>query len=132
MSIKPADNCCDEKIIRELFTKHARDLYKFLYYRFGSENNPKDLVQDAFVKLWDNCQKVKPEKARSYLFTVANNQMLNNLEKKKTVLKYYLYVSRENDFESPDLDQDLDFPGLFGDQGKGGFFRFDLTYLLIL
>lgn len=45
-------------------------------------------MQEAFARLWDNCKKVSPEKAKSFLFTVANNQMLNDLARKKTVLNY--------------------------------------------
>ncbi len=101
-------NCCDEALVKELFKKHAKDLYQFLYYKYGAENHPKDLVQEAFVKLWNHCHKVLPEKARSFLFTVANNQMLNNLAKKKTVLKYNLEKSREERIESPDYLREED------------------------
>lgn len=82
------DNICDEKVFNEIFRKYSRELHDFLYYKYGIENNPKDLVQEAFFKLWDNCHKIDHEKARSYLFTVANRQMLNELSKKKTVLNY--------------------------------------------
>lgn len=81
-------NVCGDELFQELFKNHSRDLYKFLYYKYGEENNPQDLVQEAFIKLWNNCDKVPPEKARSFLFTVANNQMLNDLARKKTVIKY--------------------------------------------
>lgn len=81
------EKICDEKVFNELFKLHSKDLYKFLYYKYGSDNNPADLVQEAFIKLWNHCHKVLPEKARSFLFTVANNQMLNELAKKKDCLK---------------------------------------------
>lgn len=79
---------CQERVFRGIYQEHSRDLYKFLYYKYGAENHPEDLMQEAFVKLWDNCKKVPFEKARGFLFTVANNQMLNELAKKKTVLNY--------------------------------------------
>jgi RNA polymerase sigma-70 factor (ECF subfamily) len=81
-------NSCDEKVFDELFRTHSKDLYNFLYYKYGEDNNPADLVQEAFIKLWNNCMKVIPEKARSFLFTVASNQVLNEISKKKTALKY--------------------------------------------
>ncbi|XOV92262.1 MAG: RNA polymerase sigma factor [Bacteroidota bacterium] len=84
-----ADSPCNESVFRKLFRLHAEDLHRFIYYKYGAENNPEDIVQTTFSKLWDNCGKVSFEKARSYLFTVANNQVLNELEKKKTVLKYH-------------------------------------------
>lgn len=95
------ENVCDEKVFDELFRTHSKDLANFLYYKYGADNNPKDLVQDAFIKLWDKCKKVTPEKARSFLFTVANNQMLNELAKKKTVLNYNLQKQKVHTEESP-------------------------------
>jgi RNA polymerase sigma factor (sigma-70 family) len=97
----PERNCCDENLIKELFRKNARSLYQFLYYKYGADNHPKDLVQEAFAKLWKNCHKVYPEKARAFLFTVANNQMLNELAKKKTALKYRQEHARTEDQIQP-------------------------------
>ena len=82
------ENVCEEKTFRELFRSLSRDLHNFLYYKYGGAGNPADLVQEAFSKLWINCKNVPLQKAKSFLFTVANNQMLNELDKKKTVLKY--------------------------------------------
>ena len=101
MSDDVSDNVCKESTFEALFKAHSRDLHDFLYYKYGSENNPADLVQEAFSKLWDHCKKVTVEKARSFLFTVANNQMLNELSKKKTVLNYAQERPKEYTIESP-------------------------------
>ena len=96
-------NICDERLFNEIFRKYARELHDFLYYKYGKGNNPKDLVQEAFLKLWNNCHKVVLEKARSFLFTVANRQMLNELAKKKTVLNYVASnPGKEHNKESPE------------------------------
>lgn len=102
MEEKPVGNICEEKLFNELFRKYSKDLHDFLYYKFGKENNPKDLVQEAFIKLWNNCHKVVPEKARSFLFTVANNQMLNELSKKKTALEHAQQKPKQHTPESPE------------------------------
>lgn len=96
------ENVCEEGMFNELFKTHSKNLYQFLYYKYGAENNPRDIVQEAFIKLWDNCHKVLPEKARSFLFTVANNQMLNDLSKKKTAIKFHQEKPKDT-FESPDF-----------------------------
>jgi RNA polymerase sigma factor (sigma-70 family) len=98
-----ADNVCNEEQFNNLFKIHSKDLYKFLYYKYGEENNPKDLVQEAFIKLWNNCSKVPAEKARSFLFTVANNQMLNELAKKKTVIRYSQEKPKSYTNETPEF-----------------------------
>lgn len=97
------ENICEENLFNKLFKAHSKDLHDFLYYKFGKENNPKDLVQEAFLKLWDNCHKVSAKKAKSFLFTVANNQMLNELSKKKTVLSYAQEKPKQHTNESPEF-----------------------------
>ncbi len=95
------ENICREETFNELFKVHAKDLYNFLYYKYGSENNPHDMVQEAFIKLWDNCHKITVDKARAFLFTVANNQTLSNLAKKKTALKYAEEPIKDYTAETP-------------------------------
>lgn len=97
------ENVCKEEIFNGLFKSHSKDLHDFLYYKYGETNNPKDVVQAAFEKLWLNCKKVLPEKAKSFLFTVANNEMLNSLSRKKTVLNYKLEKPKEYTNESPEF-----------------------------
>lgn len=82
------ENVCEQKVFNELFKKLSEDLYRFLFYKFGPANNPRDMVQEAFSALWQNCHKVTITTAKSYLFTVANNKMLNDLDRKKTALSY--------------------------------------------
>ncbi|MGR7812245.1 RNA polymerase sigma factor [Lacinutrix undariae] len=82
------DNICNEVLFSSLFKKHAKDLHNFLYYKFGDHLNPKDKVQEAFIKIWENCGKIAPNKAKSFLFTTANNLMLNEVAHQKVVLKH--------------------------------------------
>jgi len=93
---------CQESVFNEIFRKYSKDLFNFLYYKYGVDNHPHDLVQETFLRLWKNCSKVHPDKVRSYLFTVANNQMLNELSKKKTVLKYQATPQKRHTSESPE------------------------------
>jgi len=92
---------CDEREFDAVFREHAKDLHDFLYYKFGAGYNPSDIVQEAFMKLWENCHKVLWEKVRSFLFTVANNRMLNELSKEKTAFKYTMEPRRDFSSESP-------------------------------
>lgn len=81
-------NCCEESVFNSLHRQYARDLHDFIYYKFGEQYNPKDKVQVAFLKLWENCKNITPDKAKSFLFSVANNTTLNVIKHKKVVLKY--------------------------------------------
>ncbi len=95
------EDVCGEEIFTNLFKAHSKDLFQFLFYKYGQGNNPRDIVQEAFIKLWDNCHKVAPAKARAFLFTVASNQMLNELAKKKTVMKHNSKEQKDYTTESP-------------------------------
>ncbi|WP_026755475.1 RNA polymerase sigma factor [Sediminibacter sp. Hel_I_10] len=88
MSKSLKDHICEEQLFAAIFKKHAKDLHDFLYYKFGQQLNPEDRMQEAFVKLWENCAKVTPSKAKSFLFTTANNLMLNAYAHQKVVLKH--------------------------------------------
>ncbi len=79
---------CNETLFANIYNKYAKNLHDFLYYKYGENLNPGDKAQDAFAKLWENCSKVPPEKAKSFVFTTANNLMLNEVKHQKVVLKY--------------------------------------------
>lgn len=88
---------CKEEVFNEIFKSNAQDLFNFLHFKYQDEDQAKDLVQDVFGKLWDNCKKVTLEKARGYLFVVANNAMKNILSKKNTALKHQANLENAND-----------------------------------
>jgi RNA polymerase sigma-70 factor (ECF subfamily) len=60
-------------------------------------------VQDAFIKLWENCKKIPPKSAKSYLFKTANNMMLNDMRHKKVVLKFQKAKPKEYTNENPEF-----------------------------
>lgn len=79
----------------------ATGLRNFLVYKTGNLQLAEDLVQDAFSKLWENCEKVTLEKAKSYLFTVGNNLFLNQVEHQKVVLKFEKKGHSQRSEETP-------------------------------
>ncbi len=96
-------NVCNEQVFSQLYKKWSQDLYNFIYYRYGEKIGPEDKVQEAFVKLWKHCKETPPEKAKSFLFTIANNLSLNDLKHQKVVLKYQEKKPREHTNESPEF-----------------------------
>jgi RNA polymerase sigma-70 factor (ECF subfamily) len=103
MTLPLNDNVCAESVYSAIFSKYSKDLHDFLYYKFGEQFNPKDKVQEAFIKLWENCSKVTPDKAKSFLFTVANNMMLNEHAHQKVVLKYQSTKPKHYTNENPEF-----------------------------
>lgn len=82
------DNICQEKVFQSIFVEQAERLRNFMYYKAGNLQEAEDLMQDAFGKLWENCAKIVFDKAKSFLFTVANNLFLNQVAHQKVVLKF--------------------------------------------
>jgi RNA polymerase sigma-70 factor (family 1) len=96
------DNTCSEHIFKTFFEKHAKALRNYLYYKFGNYDTSEDLTQEAFIKLWQNCKDVPLEKAKSYIYTIANNSFLNVKNHEKVVLNFEKQtIKNEKDYESP-------------------------------
>ena len=75
-----------------------------MYYKFGNEDQAEDITQEAFIKLWQNCADVPLEKAKSYLYTIANNASLNIIAHQKVVLNYAKSSpNKESTNESPEF-----------------------------
>ncbi len=101
MNTNKKDNVCKEEVYSNLFRANSKTVFNYIYYKFGNEEKAYDAVQEAFVKLWENCAKVRPEKAKAYVYTIANNLYLNVIKAEKVRLKHAHTVNTTN-HESPE------------------------------
>ena len=74
-----------EKEYNECVTQYADNVFRFIAKNLRHEEDARDVVQSAFEKLWRNRDQVDGTKSKSYLFTVAYNQMIDHLRKAKRV-----------------------------------------------
>lgn len=104
MDINSISNTCQENVFAAFFKSHAKPLRNFLLYKFGNADQAEDATQDAFIKLWQNCKDVPLEKAKSYLYTIANNATLNVIAHNKVVLNYEKSNGKDDrSYESPEF-----------------------------
>ncbi|MEW2922826.1 MULTISPECIES: RNA polymerase sigma factor [Flavobacteriaceae] len=96
-------NVCEDQVFSSIFKAHSKTVFNYIYYKFGNEEKANDAVQEAFVKLWENCAKVSPEKAKSFVYTVANNLYLNVIKAEKVRLKYANSVDDHSSNLSPEF-----------------------------
>ena len=97
------DTICQDSMYESFYRKHVKSLRNYLYYKFGDLDQAEDCTQEAFIKLWQNCDQVPVEKAKSFLYTVANNLSLNQVAHKKVVLEFgKKNTQRTETNESPD------------------------------
>jgi RNA polymerase sigma-70 factor (family 1) len=92
---------CEEAGFDAVFHRVAPLLRNFLYYRTGNAEEAEDLMQEAFLKLWDNCAKVLPDKAQSYVFRVAENLFFNQVAHQKVVLKFQSRQTKKEPISDP-------------------------------
>jgi RNA polymerase sigma factor (sigma-70 family) len=74
-----------EKEYNSCVSQYADNVYRFIVKNLRHEEDARDIVQTAFEKLWRNREIVEPEKSKSYLFTVAYNQMIDHIRKNKRI-----------------------------------------------
>lgn len=70
-----------DKAYNECVDNFADGVYRFIVKNIRNTEDAQDIVQSAFEKLWVNRAQVLPEKAKSYLFTVAYHQMIDHIRK---------------------------------------------------
>ncbi len=64
---------------------YADNVFRFIVKNLRHEEDARDVVQTAFEKLWRNRELVDNDKCKSYLFTVAYNQMIDHIRKIKRI-----------------------------------------------
>ena len=97
------DSICQEHIFSNIYNTYAQNLHDFLYYKYGVQFHPNDKTQEAFLKLWERCKSVPFEKAKSFLFTVANNMALNEIKHHKVVLNFQKIIPKNVTHETPEF-----------------------------
>ena len=70
-----------DKEYNDCVDNFADGVYRFIVKNIRHTEDAQDIVQSAFEKLWVNRAQVLPEKAKSYLFTVAYHQMIDHIRK---------------------------------------------------
>ena len=70
----------------ECVNVYAGNVYRFVLENLRHNEDAKDVVQGAFEKLRINRDKVEHDRSKSYLFTIAYNQMIDHVRKNKRIV----------------------------------------------
>jgi RNA polymerase sigma-70 factor (family 1) len=93
----------DEAAFSHLFYMYSDRIFRFLFKITRSEVTSKDLLQDIFLKLWQNRASL-PEinNLNAYLFRMAQNHAFNEIERfAKKTLSLSEHFDLEEDHSSP-------------------------------
>lgn len=92
-----------------LFEVYSPKLYGFALKYFKNETDAEELVQEVFVKVWENRQSLKSELSfKSYLFTIALNQIRKYFNKKATSLRYLESLQNNPEYSDQGTTNDYD------------------------
>jgi len=65
--------------------QNADGVFRFILKNLKNEDKARDVVQDAFLKLWEKHESIEADKAKSYLFTTAYHCMIDLIRKGKRI-----------------------------------------------
>ena len=74
-----------EREYNQCVSLYADNVYRFIVKNLKNEEDARDVVQSAFEKMWRNREGIDAERSKSFLFTVAYNQMIDHIRKVKRV-----------------------------------------------
>ncbi|WP_234570732.1 RNA polymerase sigma factor [Rhodohalobacter sp. 614A] len=84
----------DEKAFKVFFEEHYDSIFVFLRSRNVRRDVAEDLIQKAFIYIWKNRHKIKPELSlKAYLFRIAYTRMLNHIEQEHHFLELEKYTN---------------------------------------
>ncbi len=94
MKIEEFNQCVDD---------YADALYRFAKKSINDSELAKDLVQDAFEKLWVKLPTVQAGKGKAYLFTTLHYATIDFHRKEKKKAEF-LKTKRDSNYEIPPVD----------------------------
>ena len=79
----------DHKAFEEVFLVYFEKVKHFIVLLIGSMDTAEEMTQDIFVNLWQNRDKIDPEKSfNAYIYTIARNTVYNYAKSKSVREKY--------------------------------------------
>lgn len=72
----------DEAAFNELYNAYSKPMYLKVLRMVKNKDTADELVQELFIKLWDNRNKIDTEKSfQSFMYTIAQNLVYNYFRK---------------------------------------------------
>ncbi|QFT88002.1 RNA polymerase sigma factor SigX [Bacillus sp. THAF10] len=70
------------------YEKYSNDVYNYAFFMIGDQEQAKDILQDTFVRAFNNLEHFRGGQEKSWLFRIARNLTIDTVRKKKTLLNY--------------------------------------------
>ncbi|WP_298544892.1 sigma-70 family RNA polymerase sigma factor [uncultured Aquimarina sp.] len=105
MNKKTTSYSIKEAKFSNLFDKHYNKLYNYAFKVLKETDLSEELVQETFIKLWENFENVKESERsiESFLITTLKNKIIDDFRKKQTRQKhtnlYALHITIETEID---------------------------------
>lgn len=97
------EQICNPEVFEKIFSTYAKDLKRYIFFKTQDMDLAEDILQETFIKLWDNCNGVTFSKVKSYLYTVATNIFLNHIKHNKVKMVYQKNFVKTSTNETPEF-----------------------------
>jgi RNA polymerase sigma-70 factor (ECF subfamily) len=98
----------DKAAFERLFHKYYARLCVFSNSYVKSIDTSRDVVQDVYIKIWDNRENFFiTQSLKAYLYQAVRNQSLNYLEKNSQQLRLQESLIKKRELESSEIEKEL-------------------------
>jgi RNA polymerase sigma-70 factor (ECF subfamily) len=87
---------------RRVFDEWYKPVRNFIYYRCGDMELAEDMVQDSFIKLWENRDRLDRTTMKAYLYKIAQNNTINYRKRQQLFFKFQRKGANDRDFDTPE------------------------------
>ena len=97
-----------------IYHNYNKKLFAFVFKILKIQDDAKEIVQDVFIKLWENREKVTGVSLfNSYLFTIAYNTSIDLVRKRINEKKYVDYInSLQKNYSMDDTINKMNYDAL--------------------
>lgn len=93
-----------------LFEVYSSRLYSFSLKYLKNESDAEELVQEVFIKVWENRKSLKTELSfKSYLFKISLNLIRRHFNKKAIALRYFDSLQHDKPISNDPLLNNEDY-----------------------
>jgi RNA polymerase sigma-70 factor (ECF subfamily) len=98
----------DKRVFDEIYTYYQKKVFYFAFSYLKTEADAIDLVQEVFVKFWENRQTISVNLGvEALLFSMTKNSIISLLRKRSSEKKYMAYLETISHQYTTDDTQDL-------------------------
>ncbi len=82
------DDLCHDAAFKAVFMQYGESIRNFIYSKCGDLALAEDIMQDAFVTLWQRCKSANPLTVKSFLYKIAGNKVIDHFRHQKVKMNF--------------------------------------------